>query len=303
MTRVVQVPFRRAKAERVQPDAWQSHVGAAGPLGRELPHWDYNVDLRLVRSLIVREAQLRQDCRLSPADSVCAVVVWRSTGSTVRGRGAVVPLGNSETPREFSLSADISGQLLATDVVISTQIVLVAASALSDTLAAKYPGSILWEDLAEVALEGTDSRFPMQVVDFSTAVWAPYGGAGWYLAWRNDELHEPLLRNVQLFINSGHPAVAAAVQAAQPSLDQKAIRSAIYFDIGRQLIRGALLNDDFVESPDSYAEGSTGRAILRMVRQFFGGERLRAVRDRMQSRPEYFDSALQASLRLFAPEP
>jgi hypothetical protein len=179
MSRVFSVPFRRVNAQHIACAPWQSHVGgSAGPLAAELPHWDYNVDLRIVRSVVVHEAQLRADCRLRAEDDVRAVVVWRSTGSNVRGRGSVVPLGSSADAREFTLSADVPGRLVAADVQISTQIVLGRKPENADLLAAKYPGSVLWEDSADVALEGRASRFPMEVVDFSTAHWAPYGGAG-----------------------------------------------------------------------------------------------------------------------------
>jgi hypothetical protein len=301
MTRIVSVPFRRVQKQRVLCDSWQSHVGgSAGPLGPELPHWDYNVDLRLVRSMIVHEAELRADCRLQPSDAVRAVVVWRSTGSTVRGRGVAIELGNSPQPREFTMSADIPGSLVAGDVQIATQIVLARAGEGRDVLAARYPGSVLWEDSVQVALEGTASRFPMEVVDFSTAHWAPYGGAGWYLSWNSEELHEPLLRNVRLFVNQGHLLVVGAVQAAQPTPEQAAIRSAIYFDVGRQLIRGALENDEFVDAPESFADGSTGKAVLRMIKAHFPADKPKALRSTMRTRREYFDSSLQASLRLFA---
>jgi hypothetical protein len=109
-----------------------------------------------------------------------------------------------------------------------------------------------------------------------------------------------LLRNVRLFINSAHPAVVGAVQAADPTPDQAAIRSAIYFDVGRQLVRGALENDEFIEASDTFPEGSTGRAVARLVRRVFPGEKPRALRNLMRSRREYFDSSLQASFRLFA---
>lgn len=303
MTRVIGVPFRRIPTDAVVCDAWQSHVGGdAGPLGAELPHWDYNVDLRVVRSIIIHEADVRVHCRLDDQAALAAVVVWRSTGSTVRGRGSVVPLGSSSGPREFTVSADIPGSLLAVDVRISTQIVLACRGTSKDILAAKYPGSVLWDDTVQVTLEGSSSRFPMEVVDFSTTSWAPYGGAGWYLSWNSEELHEPLLRNVRLFVNSAHVAVVEAVQAAHPTPDQRAVRSVIYYDVGRQLLRGALENDDFIEDADAFAEGSTGKAVLRLLRVLFPGEKPRSLRSTMRSRREYFDSSLQASLRLFASE-
>lgn len=299
----VGIPFRRLAPEHLSAQPWQSHAtGATGPLTSELPHWDYNVDLKIVRSLIAQEYEIRSDCLLEPDDSVAAVVVWRSSGNNVRGRGCVVPIGNSKKPREFTLSADIPGHMLAGDVEISTQIVLAEACAGRNVLAPRFPGSVLWEDSVRVSLEGTASRFPMEAVDFNAVSWAPYNAA-WYLAWNSDDLHIPYLRNVRLFINSSHPAVVASVQTATPSPEQAAIRSAVYYDVGRQLIRGALTNEELLESSASFAEGSTGRALLRMLSLFFSGTRPTALREMMINRREHFDGMLQGTLRLFQPVP
>jgi hypothetical protein len=297
--RAVGIPFRRVPSKSLVLSPWQSQVGGSpGPLAQELPHWDYNAELRLVRSFVVDEAAIRTHCRLAPEDVLNVVVVWRSSGNNVRGRGCVVPLGNAHDPRELTLSADISGQMLAGDVSIATQVVLADFGRSHDILAAQFPGSVLWEDAVRVSLEGTGSRFPMEVVDFNVVHWTPYG-AGWFLSWNSEELHLPFLRNVRLFINGSHSAIASAVQATTASPEQAAIRSAIYYDVGRQLVRGVLSNDEFVENHDSFSEGSTGMAVLRMLRVFFPGSKPSALRDMMSSRREYFDGMLQGTLRLF----
>jgi len=293
------VPYRRVAAHHVSHEPWQSQTGGkAGPLGLELPHWDYNVDLRLIRSLTVLEEDVRADCRLTPRDLVSVAVVWRAGGSIVRGCSSLIPLGNSRELREITLNAEIAGHLLASSVQISTQILLTEEGQSRDPLAPRYPGSILWEDTTTVLLEGSGSRFPMEVVDFNGVNWAPYGAA-WYLTWRPDNLHLPFLRNVRLFINASNPAVLAAVRSTEPNREHALIRSAIYCDVARQLLRGALSNEDFVENPDSFLEGSTGLAVLRLVKGFFPGERPAGLRNTMLSRPEHFDGQLQGTFRLF----
>lgn len=297
--RATAVPFRKLSGHHLVSWPWQSQAGGIpGPLGSEIPHWDYNVSLKLVRSIVVREAEIRADCRLSSADALAIAVVWRSLGNNVRGRACSIPLGDAVDARELTLSADIPGSLLSGDVQIATQVVLAAAGKSKSALAPRYPGSILWDDTTLVALEGSGSRFPMEVVDFNTAAWAPYN-AGWFLSWNSDELHQPFLRNVRLFINSSHPTVAAATQSATTAPEHILVRSAMYYDVGRQLIRGALFNEEFVENPGSFIEGSTGRAIYGMLGVFFPGSKPSALRDTMTSRPEHFDGLLQGTFRLF----
>jgi hypothetical protein len=299
-TSLSSLPFRQADPNRVHCEPWQVHAGAVmGPLPSVLPHWDYGVDLSLVRNVSVAGAALRSDCRLPPEAQLHAVAVWRSTGSTVRGRGPSVPIAGAAESMEFALSAEVPGKLLAEDVVISTQIVLVQAFKASDVLAARYPGSILWQDSVRVVVEGSGSRFPVEVVDFATVTWAPYRAA-WFLAWNSKDLDQPFLRNVRLFVNEGHRSVVEAAQATAPTAEQAIIQSAMYYDVGRQLIRGALLNDDFICSPDEYPEGSTGRAILRMLGLYFQSDTPSGLRKMMCNRPEHFDGQLQGTLSLFA---
>ena len=299
----VGLPYRRVAAHHVFHEQWQSQIGGAtGPLAAELPHWDYNVNLRLVRSLTVLESDIRADCRLTAKDPIAVAVVWRSNGNNVRGCSCVIPLENSAEPREVTLNVEIPGQMLASTVQISTQILLSGEGRSRDALAARFPGTVLWDDTSSVLLEGTASRFPMEVVDFNEVNWAPYGAA-WYLSWNSDDLHLPLLRNVRLFINASHPAVLAAVQSTESDFGNALIRSAIYCDVARQLVRGALSNEEFVATPELFSEGSTGKAVARLLMGFFPGDRPTALRNTMMSRPEYFDGLLQGTFRLFVTTP
>lgn len=300
--RVVAPPFLRAPLDSVTTDAWQTVTGGIpGPLAAVLPHWDSNSGLSLLRNLSVDVARIRKQCALAAQDDLRAVVVWRSSGTALRGVGSFIDITSGVDKEEVLLKAEVPGHLLGGDVQLHTQIVLARPEGARKPLAARVPGSVLWDDRMVVSLEGSGSRFPMEVVDFSAVYWAPYR-AGWYLSWNKDEMAVPFLRNVRLYLNSSHVGVVSAVQSAKATPEQRAIRSTIYYDVGRQLVRGALQNEEFVERPEEYGEGSTGHTLLRLLRAFFGAETPKGLRGTMLSRPEYFDSLLQGSFGLFATE-
>jgi hypothetical protein len=263
-----------------------------------LPHWDVNSNLSLLRRISIDVRLLAARCGLNRSDKVRACAVWRSSGTALRGAGSFSELALSEQRQVAILRAEIPGYLLAGDLQVHTLIVLGEARSGGRPLAARRAGSILWDDRVVVALEGSASRFPVEVLDFNAVNWAPYQ-AGWFLSWNKDDLEMPFLRNVRLYLNSSRPAIIAAVRSSNPSGEQKAIRSAIYYDVGRQMIRGALQSEELVESPESFPEGSTGDALLRLFRVLFGSDMPSAWRSTMRERPEHFDSLLQGSLKVF----
>jgi hypothetical protein len=299
MTGIISPPYLRAPKDAVSAEPWQTVAdGAPAPLPSVLPHWDSNAKLSLLRRVSVDMHSLATHCRLDRSDKIRACAVWRSTGTALRGRGASVELAVHQHRQDAVLQAEITGHLLAGDLHLHSVIVLSETRARSRPLSARLAGSVLWDERSVVALEGSASRFPMEMLDFNATHWAPYQ-AGWYLAWNKDDLQIPFLRNIRLYLNSMQPAVAAAVRSTNPTSEQQAIRSAIYYDVGRQLIRGALQSEDLLDSPADFSEGSTGHALLRLMRMLFPSEALSGLRSTMVERSEYFDSMLQASLKVF----
>src|SRR5262245_22616904 len=146
MTKVVSPPFLRAARDVVGAEAWQAVAGGApGPLQAVLPHWDSNSGLSLLRHVTIDVASLIDQCGLDGSATVRACVVWRSSGTALRGAGSNAALSAPERRQEAILKADIPGHLLGEDVHIYTQVVLASAAATQNPLAARLPGSVLWE--------------------------------------------------------------------------------------------------------------------------------------------------------------
>jgi len=123
MTRVVSPPFLRAARDVVAAEPWQAAAGGTpGPLQAVLPHWDSNAGLSLLRHVTVDVPALTNQCGLDSSATVRVCVVWRSSGTALRGAGSGADLLLSEHRQEVILKADIPGHLLGGDIHIYTQL-------------------------------------------------------------------------------------------------------------------------------------------------------------------------------------
>jgi uncharacterized membrane protein len=300
MALISAVPFRMAPAAAVAAAPWHmQNDDVVQPLPRVLPHWDYNQELELTRSIQIDVAAVLTTCGLTSADPLSLAAVWSCPGTPLRGRlaeAAVVHPGTG-TATVF-LRGTAEGQALSGELKIDTQLVLYKERPRSSLLSASRAGSILWRDTFSTIVEGEAPRFPVELVDFSRTHWAP-PGAAWYLSWNPHDLRQPFLGAVRLMINSTAVSVAKAVAKNEPDPASKAIRSTIQFEIGRALLRGALLSDEFRYDMAGFPEGTVGCVLSRLLGLLFPGDSPEGIKNLMDQQPEYFDAVLQEKLQLF----
>lgn len=72
------------------------------------------------------------------------------------------------------------------------------------------------------------------------------------------------------------------------------------YTIAHALITGGLSNDDYLDSPDQFPEGSVGAAVRRLLRVAFPQRNPREIASLLKAQPDRFDSDLQGGLRLLA---
>lgn len=295
---VTAVPYLRPDPRLIEAGEWQILGEEPEPLPELLPHWDYNTDIVIGRTVAIDAAQVRATCLLAASDSLKIVAVWSSPGSFQRGVLCSHELMPAAGLVHMVLRGTLTGGEIVGSVKIDTFVVLASPLEAAQPLAPSRPGSILWQDSASVLVEGTGPRFPMGVIDFQDVTWVP-NGAAWYLAWNPYDLDQPFLGAVRLFINSAHEQVVQATTTPAGDAGAAAIRSAIYFDVGRALLRGGLGNAEFLDQFDSFPRGTTGHAIATLLRTTFPGESPLEIRNQLIERPDYFDSMLQSKLNLF----
>jgi hypothetical protein len=297
--RLYGVPYRQARAGHVHLTPWQLLVeGREEPLPEAMPRWDYSTDLSIRRSGTIDIRAVRQECGLAPDDPLRLAAIWQSRGSALRGKVCSVNIPPGADAPSVTLEGRLSGRDLAGTLDITTMLLLARPRTSPVRLVATKAGSTLWEDMTPVALEGTASRFPMEVVDFAKMPGVP-AAAAWYLDSAHVDLHRSFLGSVRLLLNANCEAVVRAASSQAPTAEDRAIRSAIHYDVGRMLVRRALSEDELLENPDAFDAGTVGATLAALLAVLFSADPVRAVRDAMLERPEYFDSVLQEKLRLF----
>jgi hypothetical protein len=136
----------------------------------------------------------------------------------------------------------------------------------------------------------------MEFADFSEQGYPP--GAGWRLYWKQD-FHSQILGGVCLLINRQHERLRGLVSGTIDDPQGPAILESIHFGVARDLIVGALQNEEFIDETQDFPKGSTGEAIRLLIRRTFGGESPEAVLQKYRDEPDRFECQLQDSLKLF----
>ena len=297
MTDPTVFPYLTAPADVVSATDW---VFEGQEIRRDgtviLPGWDYNTSISAVRSLTVDTGRVRSTCRLADDDELLLLIDFHSSATNLRGRSLLIRFEGDTATIPVDLRVD--GHELGGTVTLFTRIVVGAKQPSSDLLVASRQGSVLWSDEKTVRLEGVAGRFPLEVIDFQKHPPFP-PDAAWVLDWDPERLDLPVLGGVRLFINQRNSHVLKAVTASTPEPVDLLIRSALYFDVGRTMLRGALQVEEFVHQTETYPAESVGRALNRMATILFPGESLRSLRSLATDRSGLFDALLQERFKLF----
>jgi len=295
-------PFLSCSQDIVRFEPWiQERSGLPEILPPQLVDWDPVQNLGLKRTLRVDLPRLRSECGLGRDAEVCLVASWRSPGSGQRGVAYQRTLDASDVEIACSIEATIPGPELAGSVRLITRIVLQRNGAADDPLAARRPGSVLWEEQVQLLLEGIGSRFPMEVVAF-TSIGLP-GRAAWHLHWNRDDLNAQAMGCLCLLLNKSHRRITIAASRTAPDAEAKAIWSAINLGVAREIISGALAEPTFVEPGATFDDNSVGDVALTLIARGFPGATPAAVLDRQRTAPDRFECELQAAFNLFDPAP
>lgn len=294
------VAFLRPAADAVQAEDWLLHQdGELQGWPDLIPDWDYNLDIEVSRTVVVDAGRVRQECRLPEDCKLAVAAVWQASGTALRGLIGSCVLTDDAVPQQVSVRGVVPGREAAGALTVRMQLLLSRSSTVEALLVPSLAGTVLWEDSWQLNLEGEASRFPIEVVDFQSVLWAP-AGAGWHLAWNPHDLRLPLSATLTLYINAAHSGVLGAVSGRSRNSESDAIRAAIYYDVGRALVRGALNSAEFMEDPDGFSEGTLGSAVRNLIHLLFPGDRPESLQSTMRERCEFFDSMIQEAMRLFS---
>ncbi|GEM_PF-718770 len=299
MRTATSLPYKRAALHRMTAGQWDIlSTEHARPLPPVLSELDYGAVLRLRREVVIDVEGLRGDCGLPSDAPLLAAASWSSTGTMLRRALASAVISDDDDVCLIELSGEIAGGDIADTLHIDTTVLLARCQGEGSPLAPRHAGAILLQERQTIRLDSSQSFFPVEVVDFSKGYWAN-PDAGWHLSWNVFFLDQPFLGSVRLLVNAAHPRVVRAVSGNAPTAEASAIRSAIYFDVAKSLIVGALASEDFVERNGDFGEGSCGMIVCAMIHMLFPGDGISGLAAAAAQRPDHFNTDLQGRLRLF----
>lgn len=293
-------PYLTLPDEKVEVTGWTFPDGK--PLRDVAENWDPGRDLTLTCTVSLDPSEVRRICGLGDNDGLALLATWRSTGTTLRGCGASIPLPVTQGGKEsFGMTmvapaGEISGRL-----EVRTTLVLMQPAAGGGTLSAKHPGSVLWLRKDSTDLEGGRPTFPVCAVPFSDIPgWSP--DALWVLEWdpATVDLFSPFSAEVRLYLNRDHPVFPAFGGADHRlSASDDAIRSVLFHDLAEDLVQAAISRSEEIEGED-FPGGSVGRVISSLVSASFSGMRPSLVAAKRRTNPGWFSTRMQASTKLFS---
>jgi hypothetical protein len=184
----------------------------------------------------------------------------------------------------------IPGAELSRRLRLETTVILRGHGGTSSRLAPKMPGSILWRDHVDVALEGEAPRFPMEIISFGERFLdRSERGAPWLLHWLPGHLHRDFGGSVRLFLNHDRPDFIERFVAADPLTLQMTLAGVI-----SQILGHAIRLDDLGEIIEDADPTSVAGHIAIWLQLAFPGLDLAGVRSLHEMAPGRFQAAILA---------
>ena len=290
-------PFLRPSANRVLADPWYL-LKSSGPI--ELPEmlleWDYNDVIELTRQISIDVASIRQDCSFGDSTALYLTVVYYSTG--VRDRVCALRQPLSLTSDELSIDVSIPGEDLAGHLQIISQIVTGQRGSDDGPMAPTYSGSILWQDVVGIDLEGVGSRFPVHECDFTDDPTFPENAA-WHLDIDFNTEDASFTQCVCLYVNSAKTRVIEAARGRSAESEGKAIAELMNYDLARTFVLLAIQNREWFDGISSAEPDSLRAVVHRLVKSLLDV----TTHDQLlglASNPSELAARIQARLRLLS---
>ena len=290
-------PYLRPPTDIVSASPWSRAIDqGTSELPDTLHDWDYSSVLSLGRLLVVDGLRARKASGLGEDSELVITVRWSASASLLRGNAWQQALP-AKDGIELFIDFDLPGEELGGVLTLTTLVTMDRTGSHPSSAAPTRPGSMLWSDQDQVALQGDEALFPIARADFRDL--PQPDKASWYLE-IGEDLDAAAMGSLLLLINEGRPLVLEALASAMnPSATHKAVLSVLRADILRALIERALVDQDFDEEED-YPVGSLGATLRHVIRENFEAEDIESLRREREQQPGLFTTRVQAASDMLA---
>lgn len=276
MTRDV-LPYLVAPPGAGSHSGWQRYDnGDWVDLPDALADWDYNTDLQLRATVSVDVDAFLQSTGLGADAPLVWVVSWRAVDSKVGATLDMRWLSAAEIGDLVAFDVTLRGQAIGPIVELRTRLELAGDWPASGPGCATYPGSVLWQQVYTVAVQGDLARFPVAVIDFAASGFDV--DASWVLDVPAD-LSSPVLGGLLLFLNSRDTALITALNTDPDG----PLVSGLTEAVGAELLDNAVARTEELLA-DQWDDGTLGRTLLLLAERAQGGiKELARLRDNQPS--------------------
>jgi hypothetical protein len=295
MTRRYAFPFRTALPVDIDFGAWHYERESDVPIRIEgsIPGWDYLMGLRIQREVAVRADRLRASCGIGPEDEIIIAVTILSPQSRYRASHFKSEPLKSDYTLE-SIHCEIDGAMLAGSIFIDTEIILTKGAGRPKAFLAHLPGSRLYSERVTVELEGSSSRMPVEVAKFSEQLgWLSAHRAPWYVSCEGGNLHAPVMKALRVYLNSEETAFTETARRADP-----VVVTLLGADTTRLVLLSALSEQEFLDNPKDYSEGTLGEVAARLLSSCFPGYSAADVKAMADHDGGKFDAAIKSFMNV-----
>lgn len=290
-------PYLLAPKDAVVAREWTTPDGR--PIPDRFEHWDPFTEVELFQSVDLDIGAVRDACQLGDDAAFAVVGAWYSHRTRLGEASRPVELGTVGGLIRAPLRLVIPGSQSGGRVDLRTRVVLRHPGSAPSRISPRRVGATLWSDEVTVAFEGSSSRFPVTPTDFTSMPRLPDGGS-WILEWDPEDLDGPVLGGLRLLVNSGDSDLMGTLRTGSTDGRAGALRAFLRLDIARTVVRTVLNDDDFVDNPERFGEGTVGRMAFELIAMAWPGVPIRALRARATDDPGRLEAELQAHLGVLA---
>lgn len=299
MSQALITPYRTPSPDCVKTREWHDlNDPMRSRVEDRLVDWAPGTPLGLTRIVRVDVPRVLTECRLPAQARVALVALGICSTTTIRVASDPVILDRTHTAdRESTLSLNLDGYELAGSLVVHTKLVTYERTVRSP-IAPWRPGLTLWDESIKVRLEGSGARFPMEVCDFEKTGRSDHPSrAMWRLDWSPDDLSEPVLGSMRLYLNSSHPMVSRMLEESDSEAG-KITAAMIRYEVGRAMVLAALEEPSFVDDPGQFGEDTVGQMLHRLVTAVGKLDSVATIASRRRKNPIQFETDLQSALHV-----
>jgi len=245
---------------------------------------------------------LGSDCGLG-SDFELEVLVMLESKAAQWKVNPVGTLNDSQDKVELPIVVEVPGSDMAGTLKIRTCIVVRSPGVNSNLLAAERPGTILWEHLTQVMLEGDGPRMPIALVDFSS-LRNVAERAAWWIKINLNDLDAPYVNAIRVFVNRRWSGAAEMIATGSAHPASPLFLGLLHCELQRTMVTQSLQSEEFIarasfppgspEEGTAFPEDSIGAALLKTIRWVFPDEEIEQLRERLEYEPSAVEADIQS---------